>query len=699
MRKPHIAQPGLSHTAGPNAAVKRLVGAFAALTVGEWVLGTTVAIHAYPIGGALLVALVGFRFFSAALAGPLTAQFADTHRRERVLTATAGIRMLASALVAASLALKLPFVIPLLLVWADAVAGTAYRPAQATLLPTLVHTPAEFTAAAALASHAKSSGQMFGALAGGLLVAWLPIGWAVSAATALYAASALTTAGIHSPVAPTGVAIGLLRRVRRMRDGIVAISGDREAKEIVGYACMRSAIRGIWISLGVVAAVKLLGLGSAGFGLLMAAAGAGSLAAIPLTALLVGRRGLARWMAVGLLMCGAPIAAVGGVAAGIPALAFMVGWGMGMAVSDVAAQAVLNRVVLARSLAPVTGVTESAKLLVEGGACLIAPLLVTTIGIGDALVAVGVAVAVVVAAGARAFVRIDVRSASRVDVSHLLAGVRLFHRLRVDLLEGVVAQLKPLDVAAGRDVLTQGVDDHGGWYLVDQGRLEVLIDGFVVNELRRGDGFGELALLRDRARTATVRTVTDVRLLTLERDAFLTAVGGADIPLSGSFDTTDVSGDDRVDLLGRMPLLQGIGLRDLTQLAARGVVHEVAAQTQIVTLGELDDDYHVLLTGSARVIVDDEPRATLLPGDGFGEIAVLHRVPRSATVRAEERCTLLTFSGDDLRATVATRGGRVAQLATADRSDPSAVPPQTKTRPANGDLNPAEATHQAPREQ
>ena len=57
-----------------------------------------------------------------------------------------------------------------------------------------------------------------------------------------------------------------------MRAGAIAVRGDREAKEIVSYSCMRSAIRGVWISLGVVASLKLLGLGSAGFGI----AGSGS---------------------------------------------------------------------------------------------------------------------------------------------------------------------------------------------------------------------------------------------------------------------------------------------------------------------------------------------------------------------------------------------------------------------------------------
>jgi CRP-like cAMP-binding protein len=672
MRQRDGVEVRLTHTALHNVAVRRVVGAFAALTVGEWILGTTVAIHAYPVGGALLVALVGFRFFPAAIAGLVTAQFADTHRRERVLTATAATRAVASGLVAASLALKLPFFVPLVLVWFDAAAGSAYRPAQATLLPTLVHTPTEFTHATALASHAKSSSQMLGALAGGLLVAGAPIGLAVAASTVLYAVSALATAPIRATAPEPDGKVGLRGRMRRMRAGAIAVRGDREAKEIVSYSCMRSAIRGVWISLGVVASLKLLGLGSAGFGILMAAAGAGALAAIPLTALLVGHRHLARWMAAGLLMCGVPIAAVGGAAAGLPAIAFMVGWGGGMAVSDVAAQAVLNRVIAPASIGPVTGLMESGKLLFEGGACLLAPALVDSLGIRGALVAAGLVVAVIVAGGARAFGRIDTRAVGHAEVIRLLTAVKLFHGLRVDVLEGVVAQLRPLDIAPGQDVLTQSVRDHGGWYLVQQGQLEVLIDGFVVNELTRGDGFGELALLRDRPRAATVRTRTRARLLTLERDAFLTAIGGGDIALSGGFDIADASGEDPAELLAGTPLLAGVGPHALAELARHAVVSEVAAGSSIVTEGELDDEFHVLISGRAAVMVGGERRRELLPGDGFGEIAVLHRVPRSATVVAEQNCSLLSVAGDELRAAVAARGGLVAEMAAAAAPEASA---------------------------
>ncbi len=682
MRSRDSVDAGLSQTALRNPLVKRLVGAFATLTVGEWVLGTTVAVHAYAVGGALLVGLVGFRFMPAAAAGLFTAQFAETHRRARVLTATATARTVLSAVIVASLALKLPFAIPLVLVWLDAVAGSAYRPAQTTLLPTLVHSPGEFAAAIALTSNAKSSGQMFGALAGGLLVANLPIALAVSAATGLYAISALATARIHASVPPFSALVGLAGRVRRLRDGVAAVTADREATEIVAYACLRSFNRGLWMSLGVVASIELLGLGKAGFGVLMAAAGAGSLLAIPISALLVGRRRLARWLAVALLMCGVLIAAIGGIGSGAAAIAFMVGWGVAMAVSDVAGQAVLFRIVPPSSIARVTGLTESAKLVFEGGASLLAPLAVFVFGVRGALLFAGAFVALLVLAGSRAFVRIDKRALGRVEILHLLASVEFFRHMRVDLLEGAVAQLTRLILPAGSEVTRQRVRDDGGWYLVDKGRLAVLLDGFEVNELRHGDSFGELALLRDRPRAATVLALTEVELLALERDAFLTAVAGGDLELSGAVGGEAAGIDDPVGLLSRAALLAGVGRRHLVELAGQAVPREVEAGTEIVSEGEVDDCYYVLLAGHAKVTVAGETRTELGPGDGFGEIAVLHRVPRTATVAAVEDCRLLAVAGDDLRAAVATRGGLVAELAANAPLDPTPYTDDKITAPA-----------------
>src|SRR5580692_2768301 len=146
-----------------HRAIRSVLAGFGAVTLGEWVLGTTVAIHAYAVSGALAVGFVGFRFVPAAAAGLWTTRLADHPQRERVLAVTAAARALATGGVAVALALNGPLAVVIGLVWIDAAAGSAYRPAQAALLPRLARSPGELTAATALASNVKSSGQIIGA--------------------------------------------------------------------------------------------------------------------------------------------------------------------------------------------------------------------------------------------------------------------------------------------------------------------------------------------------------------------------------------------------------------------------------------------------------------------------------------------------------------------------------------------------------
>jgi hypothetical protein len=232
------------------------------------------------------------RFAPAALAGLFTTQFAEQPRRQRVLTLTGGTRAAATGLAALALALRSPFAVVVALVWLDAAAGSAYRPTQAALLPALSRTPGELTAATALASNVKSSGQIIGALLGGVLVATLPIPTAVAAAALLYLASVAWTSrerGVRTRPVPGGrLRVGL----GGLRAGVALVRRDGEARQIVLYSCVRALVRGLWISLAVVASLRLLSLGSSGLGVLMAAAGVGALVAIVAAVLLVGNRRL-----------------------------------------------------------------------------------------------------------------------------------------------------------------------------------------------------------------------------------------------------------------------------------------------------------------------------------------------------------------------------------------------------------------------
>ena len=82
-----------------------------------------------------------------------------------------------------------------------------------------------------------------------------------------------------------------------------------------------------------------------------------------------------------------------------------------------------------------------------------------------------------------------------------------------------------IEIEAGADVIRQG-DVGDRFYVVDEGSFAVLVDGQQVNRLEEGAFFGEIALLYDVPRTATVRALVDGAVWALDQEEFLTTVTG-----------------------------------------------------------------------------------------------------------------------------------------------------------------------------
>jgi MFS family permease len=124
-------------------------------------------------------------------------------------------------------------------------------------------------------------------------------------------------------------------------------------------------------------------------------------------------------------------------------------------------------------------------------------------------------------------------------------------------------------------------------------------------------------------------------------------------PATRRLEATAVTREDEVALLRRVPFLAALPPSETQRLAQCAEWLEVAAGTAVVTQGDLGDTYYLVARGELSVHVDGRLREhTLLPGDGFGEIALLSRIPRTATVTALTDCRLLSVDSRTFLAAV-----------------------------------------------
>jgi CRP-like cAMP-binding protein len=107
----------------------------------------------------------------------------------------------------------------------------------------------------------------------------------------------------------------------------------------------------------------------------------------------------------------------------------------------------------------------------------------------------------------------------------LLRGISIFRPLPAPTLEQLARELREVHVPAGQEIIRQG-DPGDLFYVVANGEVDVQVGGRPLEPLRTGQFFGEIALLRDVPRTATVTARTDVDLLVLDRAHFIAAVTG-----------------------------------------------------------------------------------------------------------------------------------------------------------------------------
>jgi predicted MFS family arabinose efflux permease len=511
-----------------NPDLRRLQLAAAGSIIGSWAYAVALAVYAYDVGGAAAVGLVALlRYVPSALASPFTSLLADRYPRVRVMLAADLIRAFAMVIAGGAIALDLPAAIVFAAAAVSTVTSTAFNPAKRAVLPTLARSPEELTAANVATSTVESVGIFVGPAIGGLLLAATgpDVVFGFNALTFLWSAHLVwriradePREDMREPSARPPLRAELAAGLRTLRE-------VPAARTVVLLISAQTFVFGALTVLVVVLALDILDTGASGVGFLNSALGVGGLLGSLAAFALVGRPRLGGSFALGIVLWGLPLVLVAAWPEPVVALLLFGVIGVANTLVDVSGFTLLQRTVADTVLARVFGVLEALMTITIGLGALAAPLLIALVGERPALVVTGFLLPLLAALSWRALRRVDETARPPGRELELLQSVPMFAPLPPATLEHLAASLVPVDVPAGSPVFRAG-DRGDRFYLVADGEVEISLDGRPSEPLGPGGWFGEIALLRDVARTATVTARTDSRLLALDREEFVAAVTG-----------------------------------------------------------------------------------------------------------------------------------------------------------------------------
>ena len=508
-----------------NPDLRRLQLAWAGSLIGNWSYFVALAVYAYDQGGAAAVGLVGvIRMLPAAIASPLLAPLADRFPRKLVMVAADVVRAVLMLLAALTIWQGWSQWVVYTIVALSTVSGTVFRPAQAALLPHLARSPGELTAANVASSTLESVGAFIGPALGGVLLALTNAEtvFVVNAVSFVWSALlvlAVRGGGRVEKEEPDRAPDAADAKGGGVGAGFRAIFASRDLLVLSSLYTAQTLVAGALNVLVVVAALELLDVGESGVGYLNGALGVGGLVGGFVALVLASRGRLAADFGLGIALFGVPLALIG-IASSVPVAVLALGLiGLGNSLVDINALTIMQRTVPDEVLGRVLGVLEGVLLGSIGVGALLAPLLIEAAGIRWALVVTGLLLPAVALLASARLRSIDRRSAAPAELQ-LLQGVPILAPLPLATLELLAGSLVAVRYPAGSVVIREG-EAGDRFYVIDEGEVEIAGVRF-----GRGEGFGEIALLRDVPRTATVTAATDVTLYALERDEFIAAVTG-----------------------------------------------------------------------------------------------------------------------------------------------------------------------------
>ena len=458
-----------------NPNLRWLELAWTASVVGHYAYLIAVSVYAYGVGGEEAVGLIILaRLIPAALAAPFAGLLGDRFRRERVLLVTNASRIILVAAAALGVFLEAAPAVVYVLAVAATVAYTPYRPANAALTPSLARSPAELTAANAVAGGVSSLALFVGPALAGFLLAVASAGVVFLLTALLLVVSTgflllIKTAAVERPrgeiEAPT-IASEVLA-------GFSAIGRQPALRVMIGLIAAQHAFAGAVQVFIVVASVELLGFGTSGVGILNSAIGVGAFIGAIVALSLTGARRLSPAFMFGIVLLGVPLIILGFWSEAAIAILLFGLIGIGSSITDVSGLTLIQRAVPDQVLARVFGVIQMLMLSAMGLGAAAAPVLISRLGVEGAIIATGAFLPALVVLVGRKVARIDA-AAERPDPDELriLGTVPIFSPLPGVTLEQLAGRLVPLRLEPDTVVIKEG-DAGDRFFIIAEGTVQV----------------------------------------------------------------------------------------------------------------------------------------------------------------------------------------------------------------------------------
>ena len=506
----------------------RIQTSFIGFAFAEHATWLAILVFAYQRGGvgeAGVVAAV--QLGPAIFVVPFAAYAGDRFRPERVLAAGYAAQSVSMFATAAAMWADRP----LMAYAAGAAAATCItfsRPVMGAILPIVARAPNDLVAANVVTGLTEYVGMFVGPLIAAAVLAQGSPALVFAICSAVVGSSAVLSSRltlVNDDLAD-GPRIDAGRVITEVFGGLRALRTHATLRVLVLLVVAGAVTRGVTDVLMVMFAESRLGGGGGAAGVLGAGLGIGAVFGAVASAGLIGRSRLLPYLLASAVLAATPYFALTGIGALLPAVAMFVVFGMAESLLRVTTDVGIQSGAPDRVLARIFGVCEGLQMAMMAFGSLMLSVLVNAVGLNSALTIIGSVTAIGMVSGGAWFRRLggDVPPPPEHVVERILSDP-VFEHVGGPAAARLADRVDVVTAEPGHVVITEG-EPGDRYFLIVDGTVVTTIAGEVVGTMGAGESFGEIALLREVPRAATITCVTRVELFAIARDDFLATVRG-----------------------------------------------------------------------------------------------------------------------------------------------------------------------------